>query len=385
MLYMRKSFHSGFINVARPIPIFLVFIFILCQSCQKQLSPPTAKSTDDIPELIKENPKLLKDFMQVNLIANNDEYGAVTIDPNLVNAWGLAFSAGGIAWISSFAPGLSLVYNSAAVQVRPPVAIPSPAGPAGGHPTGAVFNSSSDFVLSNGGAARFIFDGVDGIISGWNPAAGNFALVAKNKAGAVYTGLAIAMDNGQNYLYAANFAAGKIDVYDKTFTEVSMPFHDPGIPDGFAPYNIQNVGTDLFVTYAKVSDNGKEEIRPGLGYVSIFHTDGSFVKRLVSGGQLNAPWGIAMAPPHFFDDEESVSSDSPVILIGNFGDGRINAFDTEGNFLGQLRSHGNPIEIEGLWAISFAPTTATSINPNWLFFTAGPDHETDGLFGYITR
>jgi uncharacterized protein (TIGR03118 family) len=309
----------------------------------------------------------------------------VTIDPNLVNAWGLSFSSGGVAWISSNEPGLSLVYNSAGTQVRSPVAIPSSSGPTGGHPTGTVFNSSSDFVLPNGGAARFLFDGEDGIISGWNPAAGNFALVAKNMPGAVYKGLAIAKDNGQNFLYAANFVQGKIDVFDKNFTQVNKPFMDPGIPWGFGPFNIQAIGTHLYVMYAKIGEDGDEIAKPGLGYVSVFNTDGSFVKRLVSGGQLNAPWGIAMAPEHFFDDEESVSSDSPVILVGNFGDGRINAFDMDGNFLGQLRAHGNPIEIEGLWAISFAPTTATSINPNWLFFTAGPDEETHGLFGYITK
>lgn len=380
---MKKSCHPDFVSVFSPFSIVVLVIMIIGTSCQKQLSTPGSR-TNEVQELKKENPKLLKDFTQVNLISNTNEYGAVTVDPNLVNAWGLSFSSGGVAWISSFEPGLSLVYNSSGTQVRAPVSIPSPSAPTGGHPTGTVFNGSSDFVLSNGSPARFLFDGVDGVISGWNPGAGNFALVAKHKAGAVYTGLALAQSNGQNYLYAANFSWGKIDVYDKNFNEVNMPFNDPGIPEGYAPFNIQNIGPKLYVMYAKVGE-GEEEPGPGLGYVSIFNTDGSFDHRFTSKGQLNAPWGIAQAPAHFFDEEESVSSDSPVILVGNFGDGRINAFDAWGNFLGQLRAHGMPIEIEGLWAISFAPTTATSINPNWLFFTAGPEDEEDGLFGYITK
>ena len=254
--------------------------------------------------------------------------------------------------------------------------------------TGAVFNSTSDFVLSNGSPARFIFDGIDGVISGWNPAAGNNAIKAVDRSSSsVYTGLATGHVGTNNYLYAANFRTGNIDVFDKNFAWVSlpgMPFMDPSLPMGYAPFNIQNIGGWLYVMYAKVGPDGDEDAAPGNGYVSIFNMDGQFVKRFTSRGQLNAPWGIAQAPASFFGDE-TVTTNTPVILVGNFGDGRINAFDAEGNFLGQLRAHGNPIVIEGLWAISFAPSTAAAINPNQLFFTAGPDDETHGLFGYISK
>ncbi|HEV2831758.1 MAG TPA: TIGR03118 family protein, partial [Hanamia sp.] len=328
-------------------------------------------------------PQLLKDFTQVNLVGNNDEYNPARVDPLLVNGWGLAFSPTGIAWISAEGTGVSTVYNSEGSQVLPAVSIPSPGGATGGHPTGVVFNGTTDFKLPNGNPARFIFDGVDGVISGWNggPAA---IKVVDNSSTSAYTGLAIANDGGNNFLYAANFRAGKIDVFDKDWVEVNTkPFMDPNIPAGYAPFNIQTVGQQLYVTYAKVDPaEGEEEKGPGLGYVDIYNTDGSFVKRFVSNGQLNAPWGIAWAPAGFFGTDERAQ---PAILIGNFGDGHINAYSQDGNFLGQLRAHGNPIVIEGLWAISFPPATATSINSNRLYFAAGPDDEEDGLFGYIVK
>ena len=134
--------------------------------------------------------------------------------------------------------------------------------------------------------------------------------------------------------------------------------------------------------YAKVGDDGEEEVHPGNGFVDIFNANGTLMRRLISRGQLNAPWGVAKAPTGFWQDDGELEN---VILVGNFGDGRINAFTEDGNFLGQLRSHGNPIIIEGLWAISFAPLTATTVDPNWLFFAAGPDDEEHGLFGYLKK
>lgn len=367
----------------------VIYLLVLLASCEKQIATPDQKNFDETTNLKKKTPQLLKDFTQVNLIGDEDEYEPMVIDPNLVNAWGLAFSPGGVAWISSEVKGLSLVYNVAAApptQLRPPVAIPSPSGPTGGAVTGAVFNGTTDFVLSNGGGpARFIFDGLDGVLSAWNGVAGNFAVKVAEKPGAVYTGLAINNDGTGNFLYAANFASGHIDVYDNNFMEVSKPFMDPGIPAGYSPFNIQSIGGWLYVMYAKVDpEEHEEEKGPGLGYVSIFNPDGSFVKRFISKGQLNAPWGIAQASAGFFGDG-SVSPNTPVTLVGNFGDGHINAFDSNGDFIGQLRQHGQPIVIEGLWAISFAPATATTIDPNRLFFAAGPDDEEHGLFGYITK
>ncbi|HEY9342851.1 MAG TPA: TIGR03118 family protein [Hanamia sp.] len=365
--------------------LFLISMLLFNTGCQKDLQNMNAEKqlSNGLSANKSKVPQLLKDFTQVNLVGNNDEYNPARVDPLLVNGWGLAFSPTGIAWISAQGTGVSTVYNGEGSQVLPAVSIPSPGGATGGNPTGVVFNGSTDFKLPNGNPARFIFDGVDGVISGWNggPAA---IKVIDNSSTSAYTGLAIANDGGNNFLYAANFRAGKIDVFDKDWAEVNTkPFMDPNLPAGYAPFNIQAVGQQLYVMYAKVDPaEGEEEKGPGLGYVDIYNTDGSFVKRFVSNGQLNAPWGIAWAPAGFFGTDENAQ---PAILIGNFGDGHINAYSPNGNFLGQLRAHGNPIVIEGLWAISFPPATATSINPNRLYFAAGPDDEEDGLFGYIVK
>ena len=169
-------------------------------------------------------------------------------------------------------------------------------------------------------------------------------------------------------------------MYDTAWQLVNMSFMDGSIPAGYAPFNIQNIDNKLYVMYAKPRPGGSES-GPGLGYINIFNPDGTLVKRFISNGQLNAPWGIAKAPASFWGDGGVPNR----ILVGNFGDGRINVFDENGNFQGQLRAHGNPIVLEGLWAITFAPTSATAVNPNWLYFAAGVDHEAGGLFGYITK
>lgn len=288
------------------------------------------------------------------------------------------------AWVSTEGTGKSLVLNGDGSPVAiSPVTIP-PAGPLpSSHPTGQVFNPTTDFKLPNGNPARFIFAAAEGGVSGWN---GGAVAIKKVDAfpNAAFLGIALANDGGANFLYVANFAQGKINVYNKDWIEVNnKPFMDPDIPAGFSPYNIQAIDGKLYVLYARVDPaDGHEAEGPGLGYVNIFNPDGSFVKRFISRGQLNAPWGIAKAPAGFWGDG---SENINVFLIGNFGDGRINAFDENGNFLGQLRSHGNPIEIEGLWGIAFAPPTSTALNRNWLFFAAGPDDEKHGLFGYIKK
>lgn len=343
--------------------------------------------------------KKLKNYEQVNLVANNGNYGAANIDPLQMNAWGLAWAPSGIAWVNSEDGHVSALYNGEGIAPRKPVNIPSPGAPATGNPTGIVFNGSADFVLSNGAAARFLFVGVDGVLSGWNGAAGDNAILIKdNSATSAYTGMAIGVSNGANYIYAADFRAGKIAVWDKTFTPVDMSFKDPWLPNGYSPFNIQGVGEWLYVMYAKVADDGEEEAGVGKGLVSIFKTDGSFVKRFATRDQLNAPWGVAQAPKGFFEDPDEEDGgrsgnghkddhfrDTTLILVGNFGDGKINAYTTHGEFVGQLRSHGHSIAIEGLWAIGFAPVTATAIDPNRLYFTAGPKDEADGLFGYLIK
>src|SRR5688572_4516343 len=376
-----------------PAYILLLFALMMNTGCQKSVTEKanTVTAESDVAPTVDEaksrDPQILKDFEQVNLVANvAANYNAARVDPRLVNGWGIAFSSNGIAWVNAQGTGLSAVYQQTGVDARPAVAIPSPGGATGGNPTGIVFSASNtDFILSNGQPARFLFVGVDGIISGWNAAAGNTALLIKNNvATSAYTGLALAQSGGNSFLYAADFRAGRIDVYDKNFASVmNMPFVDPDLPVGYSPFNIERVGDKLYVMYALVGPDGRDVPAPGNGYVSVFSTNGTFEKRFTSRGQLNAPWGIAKAPAGFWGD----GSDNPtdVILVGNFGDGRINAFSTDGSFLGQLRMHGNPIVIDGLWAITFAPTTATAIDPNKLFFAAGPNHEADGLFGYIHK
>jgi uncharacterized protein (TIGR03118 family) len=392
------------IKIANPVWVIATLLF-LATGCQKNIEKP-AEDTQAASVQTAERGSIGKDFEQVNLVGDNDEYHPLRIDPNLINAWGMAFAPSGPDWISAEETGLSVIYNSAGGDVRPPVTIPSPGSTTGGHPTGVVFNASGGFKLPNGNPAKFIFDGVDGVISGWN--GGNAAVkVFDNSTTSVYTGLAIAADGVDSFLYAANFRTGTIDVYDVNWNQVwTKPFKDNHLPGGYAPFNIQNVGGNLFVMYAKVGPEGDEEVGHGNGFVDIYKPNGRLIRRFVSRDQLNAPWGVAMAPVAFWsshkwdgdddDDDNDHKGDGhhehhehhgirSVMLVGNFGDGHINAYNQEGEFLGRLRSDGKSIKIEGLWAISFAPATATTIDPNWLFFAAGPDDETHGLFGYIKK
>lgn len=370
-------------NFSRCNTLLVLFLFsslILISACKKHFDQ-----------------QALKEFRQVNLVGNNDEYDAPHIDASLLNSWGLAFSPNGIAWVASQAGHVSNVYDKLGNTLRPPVNIPSPSGATGGNPTGIVFNESDGFLLDNKQKAVFLFAGVDGILSGWNSAAGDNALMIKNNVStAVYTGLAIGKSNGSYFLYAADFKTGKIDVWNSSFTPVSMSFTDMDLPMGYAPFNIQNIEGKLYVAYAKVAASGDEERGAGNGFVDIYNTDGSFVHRFASKGALNAPWGLAKAPSGFFADDndggienllenEPFDHTQPAILVGNFGNGRINAYSLKGKFLGQLKKENKVITIDELWAISFPPATATAINPNRLYFTAGPDEEKDGLFGYIVK
>jgi len=362
----------------------IAFLLLAVEGCQKNPFPK--------PNELKAN------YKQVNLVGDDDQYSPLRIVPDLKNAWGMAFAPSGPVWVNAEVTGLSFIFNAQGGDVRPPVAIPSPGSDeGGGHPTGIVFNGSSGFTLPNGHPARFIFVGDDGVVSAWN---GGDVAVKLGDHKAVYTGLAIAADGPDSFIYAANFLSGQIDVYDTSWGEISgKPFTDPNLPAGYAPFNIQNVGGNLFVMYAKVGDTpGEEEHGPGLGIVDIYNPNGDLIRRFVSGGKLNAPWGVAMAPEAFWKDQDwngngedngkiigEKHHPKSVILIGNLGDGHINAYNQDGDFMGSLRSNGKTIEIEGLWAISFAPASATTIDPNWLFFSAGPGDEEHGLFGYIKR
>jgi uncharacterized protein (TIGR03118 family) len=373
---MKRTFYSRNVFATKTLAFVLAGCMAFAVACKK-----------DKP------PKELKDFTQVNLVGNTDKYAPLRVDPLLINAWGLSWNPGGVAWVSSTGGGVSLVLNREGGQQRAPVAIPSPGGTTGGVPTGQVFHGGTGFLLPNGLPARFIFVGVDGILSAWN--AGNFALVVKNNsATSAYTGMTIANRGTSPHLFAADFRAGKIEVWNEAWESVALPFKDPYLPKGYAPFNIEVGAGNLYVMYAKVGPDGRDVPGMGNGFVSIFTTEGQFVKRFASRGALNAPWGFAIAPDSFFVDTDADMDlkgghdndelSGPVVLVGNFGDGRINAYSSHGRFLGPIRKHGRALEIDGLWAISFAPTTST-IDQKRLYFTAGPDLETNGLFGYIIK
>ncbi|HMH33973.1 MAG TPA: TIGR03118 family protein [Puia sp.] len=325
--------------------------------------------------------KLLNGYEQTNLVADASGFDALRIDANLVNAWGIAATPSGPIWISANHTGLSTVYDKNGATLRPPVTIPLPGGGPGGSPTGVIFNPTKDFIIwtdKKGAPAKFIFATEDGTIAAW--AGGNIASIVadKSSSNAVYKGIAMAEDGSENFLYATNFHEARIDVFDKNFMLVSgKPFIDPEIPAGFAPFNIRNIGGWLYVTYAKQKpDRHDDTAGAGNGYVTIFKPNGTMVKRFASKGALNSPWGIVEAKFGFSDESEKV------IIIGNFGDGRINLFDDDGRFIGPLKDDGHPVIIEGLWALENEIPTA---EPGQLFFTAGPAGESHGIFGYLKR
>lgn len=302
---------------------------------------------------------------------------AATVDPNLVNPWGASFAPAGPFWLSNQGAGNTTLYNGFGTKQALTVSIAgSPAGPSG--PTGQVFNPTSDFVLTNGSKAVFLFANLDGSISGWNPGAGTTALVAASKAASVYTGLAMGNSGGQNYLYAANSAAETVDVFDNGFVTTTLAggFTDPGLPAGLAPFNVANIGGQLYVTYAPPMD--ADEAALGTGVVDIFNTDGTFVRRFATGGNLLSPWGVVKAPSDF-------GAFGGAILIGNFAeeDGFINAFrESDGAYLGQLYQGADPFRMPYLWSLTFR-TGGVGNDPRALYFTAGIGDEEHGLFARL--
>jgi uncharacterized protein (TIGR03118 family) len=330
---------------------------------------------------LKANHNANSAYVATYLVADTAGYGAARIDMNLRNAWGISIGSTGIFWLSANGTGLSTVYDLHGDQVRVPVTIPSRTTETGGAPTGNIFNPTSDFKLPSGAASRFIFAGEDGIIAAWGGGGAAVRVAMSTTDQAVYKGIAMASTGGNNYLYVTNFREAKIDVYDKNFALVTtMPFTDPAMPAGYGPFGIANIGGKLFVTYAlqKAPENKDDDAGPGHGFVDVYNADGTFVMRFASQGTLNSPWGIAMSRPGFGRYMNS-------ILIGNFGDGTISAFDDGGNYLGQLGDKdGNALVIDGLWGIMFTdPSGAPDTDPNRLYFTAGPDGEEHGTFGYI--
>jgi uncharacterized protein (TIGR03118 family) len=303
---------------------------------------------------------------------------AAQTDPNLVNAWGLTSGPTTPWWVSDNGTQKSTLYRGSDGAIQGLVV-----GVAGG-PTGAVFNPTAGFVLPTGGKALFIFDSEDGKIRAWNGAQGTTAIVSKDRSGedAIYKGLAIADTSAGPRLYAADFHNARVDVFDGGFGLVPGGFVDQSLPSGYAPFGIQTIGDRVFVTYAKQDADAEDELAgQSLGFVDVFSTAGNLLGRVAQHGQLNAPWGLALAPSSF----GRFAGD---LLVGNFGDGQINAYEElpNGHFAhrGELRSSGGrSISIDGLWALQFGK--AGNNGPaGTLFFTAGPDEETHGLFGSIT-
>jgi len=332
------------------------------------------------PALLYSAPNTFNSFGQTNLVSDIPGKAAFT-DPDLVNPWGIAFSSMSPIWISDNHTGLATIYNGAGVKQGLIVSIPAPGGGPGA-PTGQVFNGGSGF---NGDA--FLFATEDGTIAGWRFPLGMTAELPVNNsaAGAVYKGLALATSGGNQYLYATDFHNGKIDVFDSTFAPHSFgagSFTDPSLPAGYAPFGIQVSGGKIYVTYA-LQDAAKHDdvAGSGHGFLDVFNTDGTFVQRLVTMGALNSPWGMALAPGNF----GKLSND---LLVGNFGDGTINAFSpTTGAMVGTLDgSNGMPLVNLGLWGLAFG-NGAQGTSMTTLYFTAGipgggkiEDH---GLFGAI--
>ena len=312
-------------------------------------------------------------YIQENLVSDIPGLATFT-DADLVNPWGIAHSSNSPWWVADNKTALSTLYDGTGAKRALVVTIPG----ANAAPTGLIFNNTTSFEVSPGATARFIFADENGNIEAWNTGAS--AVIKQSVAGASYKGLAIGTNATGDFLYAANFAQGKVDVFDKNFASASLGgnFTDPGVPAGYAPFGIQNINGNIYVAYALKEAGGDEEMPgPGLGIVSVFDANGNFIRRVATGGTLNAPWGITLAPNNF----GPFSGD---LLIGNFGDGTINAFDLLTDaFEGQLKKSGSVISIEGLWGIGFG--NGASAGPiNSLFFAAGIEDEHHGLFGRIS-
>jgi len=311
------------------------------------------------------------------------------VDPSLRNPWGIAFNPNGAVWIVDNQTNASTLYDGTGSKVLlgpfPEVNLPA-ATNGNASPTGIVFNSSSDFTITESrtaASAVFMFAGENGTIMAWAPSInlGNaFVAFDDQGGGAIYKGLALGQNGQQNLVFATDFHNAKIDVFDKTFTRVQLhgTFVDPDIPRDYAPFGITNIQGNLYVTYARQDANRVDDVRgAGFGFVDVFDTNGSLIHRVATRGPLNAPWGIALAPADF-------GRFSNRLLIGNFGDGTINAYDpVTAEFLGQLRTvDGQVLKIANLWGLSFGNGLLNQPT-NSLFFTSGPGQEQHGLYGRI--
>ncbi len=318
----------------------------------------------------------------VTALVSNTAIPGSHMDQHLVNAWGLVAGPGTPWWASDNGADLSTLYNADGTKRALEVTV-------SGGPTGVVFNgvSTSFPVGPNNAGALFIFATESGTIAGWHPTVGTAAQVKVDSSavGAVYKGLAIAATATGLQLYAADFHNARVDAFDSHWAPVQTPggFVDPSLPAHYAPFGIQTIGTRIFVTYAKQDAAAHDDVPgQGLGFVDAYDTDGNLLVSVAQHGQLNAPWGLALAPASFgrFGGD---------LLVGNFGDGQINAYEEMANghfeYRGILRTgDGNPVTIDGLWALEFGHGAMSNGPTDTLFFTAGPNQEKDGLFGSIT-
>lgn len=334
-------------------------------------------------------------YTQTNLVSNTGN--APVNDPNLQNAWGLVSGPGTPWWVSNNAGGTSTLYavnatGTAASIVPLVVTIPNaPSQTAPGSPTGVMFNGSpTDFLLAPGKPAIFMFASEDGTIQGWNPGVAPTTSVIKvdnsqvpnAKNGAVYKGATVAEIHGKRFILAANFRSGRVDVFDTNFNQVRISeeaFEDDQIPPGFAPFNVQGVGPNIYVTFAKQDAAKHDPVPPqaGLGFVDVFTHDGRLLQRLEHGPWMDAPWGVVWATQHFGEFTNT-------ILIGQFRGGNVAAFNpVTGRFLGNmLNPDGSTLLIDGLWALRFGNDAAAGPGTT-LFFTSGPNGEVNGLFGTL--
>src|SRR5688572_2319718 len=338
-------------------------------------------SSSFVVEPLESRQLLATVFFQQDLVANEAAAGAAATDPRLTNPWGLAVGARGI-FVANADSGYGTAYDGTGANVGASVRVPGPAG-GRGSPTGVVVNDDATKFIIPGTSvpAHVIYVTEEGTIDAWNTANRNRTVVVvddRSADGYSYTGATLARFKRNPYLYVANFTAGRVDVYDASFRRVNLPgrFVDPNLPRRYSPFNVQAIDNELFVTYAKRS--GREEVTGrSVGLVNVFGSDGKLIRRFAMGSTLNAPWGVAVAPPSWGD----FAGD---ILVGNFGDGRIGAFDrATGRAQGQLADFtGQPIRLDGLWGLAFGNGKAANLKDG-LYFAAGTNRETDGLYGRI--
>ncbi|HKT67740.1 MAG TPA: TIGR03118 family protein [Burkholderia sp.] len=320
----------------------------------------------------------------VSALVSDGAVPAAHVDANLKNPWGIAFNPKGFAWVADNGTQHATLYDGDGVPQSLVVTIP-PGTSGDPDPTGIVFNGTNDFMVTQGaksGPAAFIFVGEGGTLTAWSPAVNPTSAITVFDSGgaAVYKGLAMTSNNGANFLYATDFHNNRIDVFDRTFAKVTPAgtFQDPALPAGFAPFGIQAIGSKLFVAYAKQDAAAHDDVKgAGFGLIDVFSPSGQFLQRFVTGGPLDAPWGMAQAPADF-------GRFSNAVLVGNFGDGMIHAFDaTSGIMLGTLeQGDGSAIVEPGLWGIAFG--NGLNRQPtHTLFFAAGSNNEADGLYGRI--